>query len=157
MRNLICRQGDSARYAAILGSLTFLFFLRVLGQALVAFFNVTFLPPMEQWYSGLIPYPILLSIQIIIVLAQVRLSVDLYLQKGFFVRRRPTAGRILSWFSAVYFLAMLARYIITMMLYPERRWFGGTIPIFFHWVLAAYLRLYGRYLSRGELSTHTGP
>jgi hypothetical protein len=27
-----------------------------------------------------------------------------------------------------------------MALYPERRWLGtGTIPIVFHWVLAAYL------------------
>ena len=157
MKNLLGRERKSARYATILGSLAFLFFLRVLGQVLVAFFKVTFLPPMEQWYSGLIPYRILLPIQIVIVLVQARLSVDLCLGKGFFVRRRPAAGRILSWFSAVYFLAMLARYIITMTLYPERRWFGGTIPIFFHWVLAAYLRLYGRYLSRGELSTHTRP
>ena len=38
------------KYAAILG-----IFLRVLGQVLVAFFRVDFLPPMAEWYSGLIP------------------------------------------------------------------------------------------------------
>ena len=34
-----------------------LFVLRVVGQVLVAFFDVRFLPPMSQWYSGLLPYP----------------------------------------------------------------------------------------------------
>jgi hypothetical protein len=43
------------------------------------------------------------------------------------------------------FLGMLARYLITMTVFPERRWLGGSIPIFFHWVLAAYLYLVSRY------------
>ena len=41
--------------------------LRVLGQALVVFFDATFLPPMEEWYSGLLPYPYLLVSQFIII------------------------------------------------------------------------------------------
>jgi hypothetical protein len=32
-----------------------------------------------------------------------------------------------------------------MALYPERRWFGGAIPIVFHWVLAGYVFLWSRY------------
>jgi hypothetical protein len=28
---------------------------------------------------------------------------------------------------------------------PDQRWFGGTIPIVFHWVLAAFLLVYGVY------------
>ena len=34
---------------------------------------------------------------------------------------------------------MLVRYPVQIYLHPESRWFGGTIPIFFHWVLAAFV------------------
>jgi len=30
-----------------------------------------------------------------------------------------------------------------MGLHPESRWLGGTIPIFFYWVLAAFVILIG--------------
>jgi len=39
----------------------------------------------------------------------------------------------------IYLSAMVLRYILRMSFYPDQRWFGGTIPIFFHWVLAAFL------------------
>ncbi len=55
------------RYFWVLATLLFLFCLRVLGQILVAFFNVSFLPPMEEWFSGLLPYPELLTAQILII------------------------------------------------------------------------------------------
>lgn len=42
------------RHAPLLWILLFLFCLRVLGQILVAFAGVTFLPPMEDWFSGAI-------------------------------------------------------------------------------------------------------
>jgi hypothetical protein len=50
--------------ALLLGSLALLFLLRVVGQILVAFLGVRFLPPLEDWYSGLLPYPILLPVQL---------------------------------------------------------------------------------------------
>jgi hypothetical protein len=50
--------------AGVLWLLLALFVLRVLGQALVAFFNVGFLPPMPAWYSGLMPYEYLLPSQL---------------------------------------------------------------------------------------------
>jgi hypothetical protein len=40
---------------------------------------------------------------------------------------------------------MAGRYVLTMTMFPERRWFGGAIPIVFHWVLAAYVYLLSRY------------
>jgi hypothetical protein len=39
-----------------------------------------------------------------------------------------------------------------MSLYPEAHWFGGTIPIFFHWVLASFIIASGQY--HGGRSTH---
>jgi hypothetical protein len=64
---------------------------------------------------------------------------------GRFARRRPRVGRALRWISYVYAGAMAGRYVLTVALRPERRWLGGTIPIVFHWVLAAYLFTLGRY------------
>src|SRR4051812_9671498 len=53
-----------------------LFALRVLGQMLVEFCGVTFLPPSAEWFSGLIPYPSLLASQILILTAMTKINVD---------------------------------------------------------------------------------
>ena len=132
-------------YAAVLCLLAGLFCLRVLGQVLVAFFDVPFLPPMQEWYSGLIPYPILLPAQGLIILLLVKICSDFSRGHGFFVAPKMVMGRVLCWFSYLYFGSMVLRYVVTMTLYPERRWTGGTIPIVFHCVLAAYLFTVGHF------------
>ena len=105
---------------------------------------------MSEWYSGLLPYPLLLPAQIAILAVQACISLQLARGHGMFVRPRPRVGRVLIVFSVVYFAAMALRYAVTMTWYPERRWLGtGTIPIVFHWVLAAYLFTLGRHHARG--------
>ncbi len=143
-------------YAVVLGALAFAFFLRVLGQVLVAFFRVDFLPPMAAWYSGLLPYPVLLPSQCLILVVQAKISLDVWRDSGFFATRRPRAGKVLCWFSYVYFAGMVLRYVLTMSLYPERRWFTGAIPIFFHWVLAGYLFVLGRFQVRAGRESSGG-
>jgi hypothetical protein len=59
---------DPRRYSRGLLLLLFLFCLRVIGQMLVAFLHVSFLPPMKEWFSGLLPYPELLVSQFLIIL-----------------------------------------------------------------------------------------
>src|SRR2546422_879323 len=56
------------RLAPALWALLALFVLRVSGQALVAFLGVPWLPPMREWYSGLLAYPLLLPSQLLIIL-----------------------------------------------------------------------------------------
>ena len=145
------------RYSLLLGALAFAFLLRVAGQVLVAFFRVDFLPPMPAWYSGLIPYPLLLPMQVLILIVQAKVSWELWRSSGFFAVRRPAAGRFLCWFSYIYFAVMVLRYILTMSFYAERRWLGGTIPIFFHWVLAAYLFVLGRFMRRPRNDAQCAP
>jgi len=65
--------------------------------------------------------------------------------EGFFVRSRPVFGRSVLIFGYLYLAAMIVRYVIRMNLYPEVRWFGGTIPILFHWVLASFIIVFGQY------------
>jgi len=123
--------------------LTGLFALRVAGQALVAFLHVGFLPAMSEWYSGLVPYPVLLPVQLVMLAIMGKINVDLAAGTGAFAIARPRFGRGLRWFAVIYFLSMVARYVVTMTLRPEQRWLGGTIPIVFHWVLAAYIFVWG--------------
>jgi hypothetical protein len=74
-------------YAVVLGILAFAFFLRVLGQMIVAAGQGGFLPPREQWYSGLIPYPVLLPFQVLILVVQVLISGDIWRRAGLFAAR----------------------------------------------------------------------
>ena len=127
------------RLAPLLWALLGLFVLRVTGQALVAFFRLEFLPPMQQWYSGLLPYEYLLPSQIVILAVMVKICVDFTRGAGFFVTPRRFFAVQWLYFGYFYLAVMVARYPIQMVLHPEPRWFGGTIPIFFHWVLAAFV------------------
>ena len=127
----------------LLWGLGALFLLRVLGQALVAFRGVPFLPPMAEWQSGVLPYSWLLAAQLLILTLQAKINLDVTRGRGVFSRPRPAAGRVLRSFAYFYAGAMGVRYVATMVLHPERRWLGGTIPIVFHWVLAAYLTVLG--------------
>lgn len=136
---------STRRYAPALWALLALFCLRVLGQMLVAFFGVDWLPSMEQWYSGLLPYHVLLPAQLLIIALLAKVCLDFSRGQGYFVEPHLTFGTYLLWFGYVYLAVMLVRYPVRMYLHPEARWFGQTIPIFFHWVLAIYLILVGRY------------
>lgn len=118
-----------------------LFCLRVLGQVLVEFFDVGFLPPSQEWFSGLIPYLPLLASQIVIILLMAKIGVDFTRRSGFSYRPRRRVGFFLLAFGIVYLVSMVIRYVVRMSLYPQERWTGGLIPIFFHWVLACYVLL----------------
>jgi len=132
-------------YALVLGILAVMFLGRVVGQVLVVTYSPPFLPPMQEWYSGLLPYRFLLPVQLVILLFQFEVSRQLWTGSGTMTRRRPTIGTGLKWFALVYFLVMATRYVVFMIIFPERRWFGGTIPIFFHFVLAIYVYVLSRY------------
>lgn len=133
------------RFAAILWVLLFLFILRVLGQLLVSIGWGTFLPPMDEWYSGVVPYPRLLVSQIIIIILFSKVCLDLTKGRGFFSIPNQKLGSGLLFFGTVYLLVMIIRYALRMSLYPTERWVGGCIPIFFHWILAAFILLVGSY------------
>jgi hypothetical protein len=122
-----------------------LFALRVLGQLLVAIGWGWFLPPMHQWYSGVLPYRYLLPVQILVIVVYGKVCLSFARGQGFLVTPRRKIGRGLILFGTVYFTSMLLRYPFTMVLYPERRWTGGLIPIVFHLVLSAFILSLGRY------------
>ena len=126
----------------------FLFALRVFGQVVVALYAPRWLPAMQHWYSGLMPYRYLLPAQLVLLTLMILIALDTYRMDGFFA---DIMWEILSaplrFGAVVYFAAMIARYVLTMALKPERRWFKRTIPIWFHMVLAIALWTFGSFHS----------
>jgi uncharacterized protein len=122
--------------AAALWILLALFSGRVLGQLAVAVDAAPFLPPMEQWQSGLLPYPALLASQI--ALLAVMATICRRFSRGDVERRRWLGNPlwIVGW---IYAGGMAIRYGVWMTIRPEERWTGDLIPVVFHIVLASFL------------------
>jgi hypothetical protein len=124
---------------ALLWTLQGLFLLRVLGQVYVGLYAPAWLPPWPEWYSGLLPYPLLLPAQILLLLWMTMVSYDNTRQAGRFYVESARVRQRLRWIAALYAGVMALRYVLTMAFAPEMRWLHGTIPIAFHFVLAGYI------------------
>jgi hypothetical protein len=143
---LLAAPVDAPRAAGLLFLLyTLLFLARVSGQVAVALQAPSWLPPMSQW--NLVPYRYLLPVQAVFlaVLALVSAAFLRGTRDGLLTEPRPAAGAAILVASGLYAGSMAVRYVLRMEGRPDQRWFGGTIPIVFHWVLAAFLLVFGTY------------
>lgn len=120
-----------------------LFLARVAGQLVARRRQPRWLPPTEQW--NLSPYHLLLPTQLVILGLMAWIGASFIAGSGPPVTPRPTFGSVVLVFVGIYATSMAARYAVRMARRPEQRWFGGTIPIVFHFVLAAYLTVFGAY------------
>jgi len=139
---------DAAASGYLLWCLLGLFCLRVVGQLLVVLYKPRWLPPMPEWYSGLVPYRILLPIQAAFIIVMGLAAHGLTSNQGVFAVPSPELGRVVIWSSCAYAATMVVRYAVRMARRPDQRWFGGTIPIIFHLVLAAFLYVFGSFHAR---------
>ncbi|GFE83213.1 hypothetical protein GCM10011487_52130 [Steroidobacter agaridevorans] len=123
---------------AVLWTCTVLFLLRVVGQLEVLLAAPSWLPPMSDWYSGLIPYPILVPVQIAILM----------LMSALVMREMQTERRHgMPWvrrFAIVYFVAMVLRLLLQLLRGADNAIDAGGIPVAFHWVLALFLLVLSR-------------
>jgi hypothetical protein len=125
----------------VLAALTAFFALRVSGQLLVRARAPGYLPPMQDW--NLVPYRLLLPIQLLFLVVMILICADLLGPGEPVAGRSRPFGRAAVAFSFVYAGAMAIRYAVRMTRRPEQRWFGGSIPIVFHVVLAAFVFVLG--------------
>ncbi len=116
--------------ATLLWILLSLFMLRVLGQLLVVAGIAPFLPPLDDWQSGLLPYPVLLASQILILGVLATVCVQFSRGRGYFVRRHRLLATPLWVVGWIYAIGMVVRYALL------RR---DVIPVVFHIVLASFL------------------
>lgn len=135
----------------ILDIISLLFLARVVGQ-LGVFLNIfPFLPPMDEWQSGLLLYPLLLTSQVAIlgIMVLLRRTLPRLRRKlGSHARKVVIAVRV---FATIYALIMILRFVFFIASWVRGVHFlGGWIPIVFHWLLAGYLFTLASILDKRE-------
>jgi hypothetical protein len=131
---------EQLRIGGLVAALT-LFFGRVVAQIQVLLLEPEWLPPMQAWYSGVLPYPILLPAQIVLLMLMSLVTYDHVRGRGFFWPSRRAIRIGLRAFAILYAAAMALRLLVSMSLPPHDLLDAGVIPIVFHWVLASFVWL----------------
>ncbi len=120
-----------------------LFFMRVVAPIQVVLLHPDWLPPIQAWYSGLIPYAALLPVQMLVLLFMALVVSDHARGYGAFWPTRSSTRVALRWVAALYAAAMAVRLMVTAAV-TDGGWIdAGIIPVAFHWVLAGFLALIG--------------
>jgi hypothetical protein len=127
-------------YGPWLWGLAALFIVRVVAQPLALVANWGFLPRFESWHSGLMPYPLLVGTQLLI-LAWLLTTARRVSRAT--VQPSRTLGRFLLGISGIYAVTMLMRLALGATVLRDERWFASLVPTVFHLVLAGYLLAYG--------------
>lgn len=148
-RDPVARAKSLAPYLSLLAGL---FLGRVLGQILV-YFNVftapagvtswgLYLPTMARWQSGVLPYPLLVVSQCLI-LGLLSLIVRQFARgEGWLVVPKARLGMALLAFGTLYAGSMAVRFFLYLShLVRDESYLGGWIPIVFHWILSAVILL----------------
>ena len=118
-----------------------IFALRVIGQIEVVLLSPAALPPFRAWESGLIPYSLLLPIQILLIVWMALAAADQWRGAGYFCVTQQRTRRRLKIFAGLYFAVMLLRLVITALRPPHTLLDRGLIPVIAHWDLAAFIWL----------------
>jgi hypothetical protein len=135
---------EGREVALLLWSCIALFAARVVGQfeALVA--SPPWLPDMEAWYSGVLPYYLLLPVQIALLMIMAVVAWSRRVRTGRFALAHPRVTGTLRSLAVLYFVAMALRLGLDIHENGADYWREGAIPVAFHWVLALFLLVSAR-------------
>jgi hypothetical protein len=131
------------RRQAVLWLCIGLFLARVIGQIETVLIEPRWLPPMDDWYSGLLPYPVLLPAQILLLM----LMVALVMVQAYGRVSRFAAGRWqrrVRMFALIYFAVMAVRLLVQFARGAPDAIAAGGIPVAFHWILALFFLVLAR-------------
>lgn len=129
-----------------------LFFARVVGQIEVLLLEPDWLPTLPAWYSGLLPYPILLPVQIALLMVMCMLAIRTSSDRA----ATPVIAKTCRVLAMVYFTAMAARLLLCIYMYGRDYYLHGAIPVAFHWVLALFVLVWARNRT-GRSTERTSP
>lgn len=121
-----------------------LFGARVVGQLEARLVAPGWLPDMDAWYSGLMPYYLLVPAQIAILMLMSVVAWNRRIRTGAFARARPRVALALRLFAGLYFTVMAVRLGVDVIDNGAEFWRNGAIPVAFHWVLALFVLVAGR-------------
>jgi hypothetical protein len=127
---------------ALLWGCVGLFLARVIGQIEVLLVAPAWLPAMSAWYSGLMPYHLLLPCQILILMLMSVMAFGS--SRGPLSRRWSALVRLCRLFACVYFVAMVVRLALVVWRFGAQFLVHGAIPVAFHWILALFLFAWAR-------------
>ena len=136
------RTGRVQGYAWTLLILTGLFGFRVGAQLIQVWHPVAFFPSFDAWQSGALPYQLLLLFQVGILGICLRIVYRMF--KGAVVPVQKK-GKNLLYLGGLYLSVMGIRLLIGLTVAPDHFWFGAVLPTVFHFVLAAFMLVYGQY------------
>jgi hypothetical protein len=121
-----------------------LFAVRVIAQFEALLLAPEWLPPMETWFSGLLPYHLLLPAQIVLLVIMAAMAGNPRLRDGSFAADHPRGAGTLRVIALMYFAFMAGRLVLNVLDHGEEFWRHGAIPVAFHWVLALFLLVSAR-------------
>jgi len=136
--------GRSTSAATLLWICIALFAARVIGQFEVMLMAPAWLPPMEAWFSGLLPYYLLLPAQLVLLVIMAAMAGNPRLRDGSFAAEKPGTARAWRVLALMYFAFMAGRLALNLIDHGEEFWHHGAIPVAFHWVLALFLLVSAR-------------
>ena len=97
--------------------------------------DVDVLPAFDEWHSGVVPYPLLLAGQVVVL--GLRAYVIARAASGQ-LHFRGSTGVVLRVAGLVYLAAALLRLVVGLTGLSDRSWFDAPIPSTFHVVLASF-------------------
>lgn len=132
------------RYGLALSLLLAAFVGRVVAQLLQLWRPNAWLPPFAAWHSSLLPYPLLLALQALIIGLGLWAIVRVY--RG--VAPSERLGRVLRTAGVLYAAVMAVRLGLGLTVLRHVPWFASYLPTAFHFVLAGFLLTLGMYALR---------
>ena len=150
-RMISTRVAPATGCVVFLWTLSLLFALRVLGQAVQRWAPQPFLPPFDEFQGSSLSYWFLLSAQMLILSAMALFSWRA--QSGMLAPNRR-AARVLAWFGGLYMAASLGRIVVGLAIPAAPDWFRTWIPAIFHVVLAGFVLTLAVYHRRGLRIMH---
>jgi hypothetical protein len=121
-----------------------LFGARVIGQFELLVAAPEWLPDMDAWYSGLLPYYLLLPVQIALLMIMAVVAWSRRVRTGRFALANPRMARALRGLALLYFVVMALRLGFNLAENGSDFWRAGAIPVAFHWVLALFMLVSAR-------------
>ena len=136
--------GRSFTAAILLWSCVVMFAARVIGQLEALLLAPSWLPDMNAWYSGLLPYYLLLPAQIVLLMIMSVVAWNRRVRTGRFAAAYPRLAGALRMAAWLYFAMMAVRLGLNFRNNGADFWRSGAIPVAFHWVLALFLLVSAR-------------
>ena len=131
-------------------SLVGLFVLRVLAQLIQAVHPIPVLPAFDAWHGAVLPYPLLVVLQVAIILVLARV---LWRVRTDSISPRRWKYRACFLLGGVYLSFMGFRLAAGLTFLADHGWFSKSLPAVFHVVLATFILTLGLYIYKRAMKT----